>query len=88
MNNNQLELLRHQIVQIDRELVNLLISRFEVVKVVGQFKHEQNLPPLDKNRWQIVLQSRIKWGKGIEQVIKDVFETIHRHALITEEKEL
>ena len=70
----QLDDLRKQIDEIDTAIVNLLAKRMKVVEKVGKYKKENNLPPLDKSRWQEVIKSK----KGF---VKKIYNIIHEEAL-------
>lgn len=52
-----LEQLRKQIDQIDTELVVLLEQRFNLTEQVGTYKRQHNLPTLNVEREQLVLQN-------------------------------
>jgi len=54
----KLEELRTRIDEIDKDLLRLLELRFQVVKEIGLFKKEHNLPVLDKAREVDVLKMR------------------------------
>ncbi|MFA6532502.1 MAG: chorismate mutase [Patescibacteria group bacterium] len=71
---NQIDILRKQIDEIDKQIVNLLAKRMQVVEKVGKYKKENNLPPLDKRRWQEVIKTK----KGF---VKKIWEIIHEEAL-------
>lgn len=47
---------RQEINQIDEELINLLEKRFTVTKAIGEFKKENNIPVLNKNREQEIVE--------------------------------
>jgi chorismate mutase len=70
----QLDDFRKQIDEIDEQIVNLLAKRMQVVEKVGKYKKENNLPPLDKKRWQEVIKTK----KGF---VKKIWEIIHEEAL-------
>ena len=72
--NNELEFFRKQIDEVDEQIVNLLAKRMKVVEKVGKYKKENNIPPLDKKRWQEVIKTK----KGF---IKKIWEIIHEEAL-------
>ncbi|MFA6016908.1 MAG: chorismate mutase [Patescibacteria group bacterium] len=72
--NNKLESFRKQIDEIDESTVNLLAERMKVVRKIGQLKKKNNLPVLDKSRWQKIIKSK----KGY---IKKIWEIIHEEAL-------
>jgi len=76
---NRLDSFRKQIDEIDGQIVNLLAKRMQVVEKVGKYKKENNLPPLDKRRWQEVIKTK----KGF---IKKIWEIIHEEALKIEKK--
>ena len=71
---NNLESLRDQIDEIDELIITLLGKRMQMVKKVGQFKKENNLPSLDNQRWEKIIKSK----KGF---VKKIREIIHREAL-------
>ncbi len=75
---NQLDGFRKQIDEIDGQIVNLLAERMKVVKKVGIFKKQLNIPPLDSARWQEVIKTK----KGF---IKKIWKIIHEEALKIEE---
>ena len=83
--NNDLNQLRKEIDSLDSELISILAKRMKVVEVVGKYKAKHSLKPLDKKRWQAILNSRIALGKeaGLSQIfIQSVFDIIHRHSLL------
>lgn len=45
-----MENLREKINVIDEKIMELLLSRFLIVKEIGQYKKQHNLPILDKSR--------------------------------------
>ena len=55
---NELELLRSKIDQIDTKLVALIKERFSIVKAIGQYKKENDLPILDPKREALVLSTK------------------------------
>ncbi|PIU37263.1 hypothetical protein COT02_01780 [Candidatus Roizmanbacteria bacterium CG07_land_8_20_14_0_80_34_15] len=69
--NNKLKDFRKQIDEIDEQIVNLLAKRMQVVEKVGQYKKENNLPPLDNSRWQKVIESKKGFMKKIWKIIHD-----------------
>lgn len=69
---DQLRELRDQIDQIDRQMVALFEQRMSVVCRVAEFKREQGMPILQRNREKIVLEkakSLLK-NKDYEQVLE------------------
>ena len=47
---SQLEDYRKEIDLIDKQLIDALVRRFEVTRKIGQFKKDNNIPPVDPNR--------------------------------------
>lgn len=84
MNKNQLNDLRKQIDELDKQMIALLAKRMSVVKEVGEYKKQNNIPPLDEKRWQEVLQSRIAIAEKLGlsgKLVSEIYEVIHRYAL-------
>ncbi len=84
-----LEQLRAEIDAADAKILDALAERMAVVQRVGKLKKENNLPPLDPKRWEQVLQSKIALAgeKGLsEDLIKDIYERIHKEALEIEDR--
>lgn len=86
---NPLTQFREQIDRIDAEIVRLLAQRFEVVRGVGEYKKQNNLPPLQPGRWQEVLESKRALAResGIDEAfVVDVWNRIHEYALEIEKE--
>lgn len=54
----KLDSLRKRIDEIDKDLLRLLELRFQVVKEIGTYKKEHNLPILDEKREKEVLEMK------------------------------
>lgn len=86
---NDLQKLREQIDKIDDQLVDLLSKRLEIVEKVGKLKKDHNIPPLDKNRLEEVLNTKKTKAKllGIsEDFVEKLFKLIHDHSVELEKK--
>ena len=74
---SNLETLRNEINNIDSQIFQLLNIRFKIVKKIGQYKKENNIPVLDKSREKII-EKKIKTnyqgneGEYINQIYKVV----------------
>lgn len=75
-----LDALRKQIDQIDEQILTLFARRFSLVKKIGEYKKNNNMQVLDKNREGEKLQKLIKSGSTqdvsepfITSVWKNVF---------------
>ena len=73
-----IEEMRAQIDTIDRQLVALLNQRFDVVKSVGQWKKENNIPIMNAKREEEVIQ---KVTAGLPEDRKAAFSHIY-HAIM------
>ncbi len=81
---NQLDVLRNRIDALDSELLEILSSRVEIVKQIGQYKKENNVTALQINRWSQLMDSRVSLGKKLninETFIKILFQLIHEDSV-------
>lgn len=86
---SSLQTLRAEIDAIDRELIMLLHERILLVHEVGKYKKQHNLPALDKQRWQAVMESRVAQGEEIglnPEFVRDLYQKIHDEAVRIEEE--
>ena len=83
MTENKLEEYRKKIDVIDTEIVELFVERFEIVKQIGKFKKENNIPVVDNNRFQKVLEkvANIAEKQGVSKdFINDIYNIIHKYS--------
>ena len=77
-------LLRHQIDELDNQLMDLLAKRMRVCREIGQYKKEHNMTVLQTNRYNEILEKRgaqgALCGMGPEFVAQ-VFEHIHEESV-------
>ena len=76
--------LRQQIDQIDDELLSILARRMRISQEIGQYKKEHNMPVLQTNRYDQILDKRIREAEkmGIGTVfMKQVLEAIHEESI-------
>ncbi len=81
---NQLDLLRSRIDSLDNELLEILASRVEIVKKIGQYKKENNVTALQIGRWSQIMENRVKVGQKLslnETFIKILFQLIHEDSV-------
>jgi len=73
--------IRNEINSIDKELVNLLEKRFNLVLLVGQYKVAHNLPIFDENREKIVIETcknqleNKSYSNNIEEIYIQIMNT-------------
>ncbi len=81
---NRLDMLRNRIDAIDTELLEMLSSRVEIVKQIGEYKRENNVTALQINRWTQLMENRIGLGKKLnldETFVKILFQLIHEDSV-------
>lgn len=74
-----LDTLRKQIDQIDEQILTLFAGRFSLVKKIGEYKKNNNMQVLDKNREGKKLQKLIHLGntQGVsEPFITSVWKSV------------
>lgn len=79
-----LQLLRENINKIDDTLLELLASRMDISKEIGEFKHKKNLSILQQNRWTNLFESRVEAGKQLdlsEAFLKKYLEVLHQESI-------
>lgn len=79
-----LEAIREQIDQIDDELIHLLSQRMKLADKIGEFKKENNITILQRERWNKILSKAMKEGTVLglsEDFIKKYFDAIHLESI-------
>ena len=76
--------LRHQIDELDNQLMDLLSKRMRVCREIGQYKKEHNMTILQTARYNEILEKRGAQGAlcGMDsQFVANVFELIHEESV-------
>ncbi len=76
--------LRHQIDDIDNQLMDLLAKRMRVCREIGQYKKEHNMTVLQSQRYNEILDKRGVQGSmcGMSaDFAKNIFEHIHEESV-------
>ena len=76
--------LRHQIDELDGELVELLGKRMRVSREIGQFKKEHRMPVLQMTRHDEIMKSRCNAAKEMDmdpEFMKTVLQAIHEESV-------
>lgn len=87
--NKTLDDLRKEIDEIDQEILKILVRRVDVVKQIGELKNEQNMPIVDEERKEKILEAitqRAKIFRLSEEFVKKLFKEIHDHAVELQKK--
>lgn len=84
---DSLAMYRVQIDSLDKQLIQLLGRRMQVVVQVGQYKALHNIAALQKARFDAILQKNIVMGKtyGLsDTLVTEVMNAIHKESLSKE----
>ena len=84
---DQLNEIRQKIDAIDKELVDTIGKRTDLVKEIGQFKKENGVTILQIHRWFEIIKTRQEWAnsKKIDnKMISELFELIHKHSVLVQ----
>jgi len=79
---------RKEIDKIDTMIMEQIAQRVEVVKQVGEYKKENNMPFLDTKRKNQLLEHKIKLAKEKNlspELTKELYTLIHDYSLAIEE---
>ncbi len=81
---DSLAMYRVQIDSLDKQLIEILGRRMQVVDAVGKYKALHNIPALQQNRFDALLQKNIALGKAFNlsaTLITEVYNAIHKESL-------
>ena len=81
---DQLEMLRSRIDSLDTELLEILSSRMEVVRQIGQYKKDNNVTALQMSRWTELMNKRIASGEKMNlnrTFVQILFQLIHEDSV-------
>lgn len=86
---DELKKMREQIDAADRDIVEALGKRMEVVDAIGAYKKAHGIGLFDAGRLEDVLKTRADWGAAKKlsvQFIHDLFALIHKESVAREEQ--
>ncbi len=81
---NKLESLRKSVDEIDKELIECLARRMELIEQIGIYKQENNITVLQLERWLEILQTRTSWAeaKSIDkEFIQKLYKLLHKESI-------
>jgi 3-deoxy-7-phosphoheptulonate synthase len=81
---NQLEVLRNRIDDLDKYLLEVLSERMDVVRDIAEYKRENNLAIVQPSRWTEILESRLATGMRkqlTDKFIKELFHAVHKESI-------
>ena len=80
---------RAKIDLLDEKLIHLLNNRQEIVEIIAKFKDKNKLTIFQIERWFEILKTRKELSSKMDlnpQMIEDIFELIHKYAILTQTK--
>ncbi|SMG35184.1 3-deoxy-D-arabinoheptulosonate-7-phosphate synthase [Marivirga sericea] len=81
---NELEGIRDQIDETDKELLEVLSRRLELVKKVGHYKRDKNVAIFQLERWNKIIENRPLWGNKLNlntDFVKTIYQSIHDESI-------
>ena len=85
--NQELFEMRKLIDNLDKQMVELLHSRTNLVKNIADFKLKNNITIFQLERWYEILKLRKQQANELEiddKMVTDIFEVIHKYSIITQ----
>ena len=82
---SELDVLRKDIDRLDKEIAELLLARFAVVKEIGEVKKRENIPVTNASREEVVV-AQVR-SCALDDAEKDALESVFR-TVIAEAKKL
>jgi chorismate mutase len=79
-----LDHLRHEIDEIDEDLLNLLGRRMDLAEAIGRYKKRNNIAILQTDRWNEILERGLSKGKlkGLsEEFVSVLLRAIHQESI-------
>lgn len=79
-----LDELRESIDDLDKDILDLIIKRMEIVEDIARFKKENDVTILQSGRWDKMLADRTKYGETnelSEKFIYELFKAIHSESI-------
>jgi chorismate mutase len=86
----ELEELRNRIDSCDHDLLVTLVNRMMVSEKIGKYKKKKKMSVVQKSRYNEVLESRLREGKGIglsEEFVEGLFKFIHQESVNRQREE-
>ena len=81
---NDLYGLRHQIDEIDKDLMDLLGRRMQIAQAIGGYKKAHNIAILQQNRWMEIFEMATKRAEQLglsESFVRSFMQAIHEESI-------
>lgn len=88
---SRLEDLRDQIDEVDNEIVNLMASRMEIARKIGNYKYKNEVTILQPERWEEIIKSRTQLGISKEltqDFILKLYSIIHEESIFQQTQQM
>ncbi len=79
-----LEMLRDEMDAVDNAILEAIGKRIDLTKKLGHYKKNHNMTILQVNRWQQVLEDRLKQAHYLgldEKLVKDIYQLLHNQSV-------
>jgi chorismate mutase len=86
---HSLDSLRHQIDDVDEQLLQLLGSRMKLAEQIGEYKKRNNISIFQPSRWNEILEHSVQKGKSLglsESLVAVVLRAIHQESILHQER--
>ncbi|MEM7299039.1 MAG: chorismate mutase [Bacteroidota bacterium] len=80
----RLKEMREKIDKVDGELLEVMAQRMQIAEEIARHKKEHNITILQVNRYEEIMENRVKKGKSLflqEQFVHDLYEMIHDNSI-------
>lgn len=84
---DELASIREQINQVDREILEAIATRMNLVSRIGDYKKENNVAIFQISRWKEIFKTRPKWGEAMHldpEFIMELYRQIHQQSVKTQ----
>ncbi len=81
---SQLEIIREQIDEADREILEAISRRMRLVEKIGYYKKANNVAALQMDRWHEIFSSRPEWARALQinpNFIEELYRLIHDESI-------
>lgn len=87
----ELELLREELLEIDKKMILLLSERQDLVREIGKIKTSCQLPLYQLEKWEAfqIVRTNLGERKNLDHsFLTELFELIHKNSLEIQQKEI
>lgn len=84
-----LVVLRDQIDHLDDEIMQKMANRMKISEKIGQYKKDNNVTILQVDRWEEIIQTRLRLGKAMglnDEFTRDLLRLIHHESIQVQTK--